>query len=376
MRKKRRITKTAMVKKWFLFLAIVAGLVTSCKDYDDDIDRLDEDLAALETELQTAQTSLSSLQTQISSAATDSEVDAAVAAAKSEAIDAAEVYVDGLLATLKGNYTGTLEDLNDEIMAVAAQLAALGVDVTGLAEDLDAAELEIATIKEQLDLQQAVLDKYLVEGTDESLIDAINEVKEDLAELQEAAIGDLAELQAAVDAFEDQINAIDAGLNVLSISVNSMITNITLLNSALAVVTQDPDLFPVLYFTTTVAKQTLTFASGVTGAISFVDGERLLSDESSVVVQVSPANADLSQMLDKIYLIDSEENTEINDYVHAVKAERYTDLLALRSAPTHTGLWKITFQLPAEANFEELEEVVSDEGDPIYLRGCNRKYNC
>ena len=51
MRKKRRITKTAMVKKWFLFLAITAGLVTSCKNYDDDIDNLQEQIDVITSDL-------------------------------------------------------------------------------------------------------------------------------------------------------------------------------------------------------------------------------------------------------------------------------------------------------------------------------------
>ncbi|MGD9557720.1 MAG: PL29 family lyase N-terminal domain-containing protein [Mangrovibacterium sp.] len=58
MRKKRRITKTAMVKTWFLLLAITAVLVTSCKDYDDDIDRLEEQIAALKTTVDAVNTAV------------------------------------------------------------------------------------------------------------------------------------------------------------------------------------------------------------------------------------------------------------------------------------------------------------------------------
>jgi len=367
MRKKRKITKTTMVKKLFLFLAITAGLLTSCKDYDDDIDRLDEEIAALETALGTANTDLSSLETAIQALPTQSEVDAAVNTAKLAAIASAKTDAEALLTTLKGGYTGTLDDLDDEITALAGSLTALQVTVDGLVTGLDAAKVQIAANKAAIELQQTVLDKYLlVSGTD-NVVDAITAIKEQLAALQASTSTDIDALEAAIDDIEAEIEAINGGLNVLDFaaSVNAMITNITLLNSAHAVVSDDPEMWPVLGFTTTVAKQTLTFATGVEGAISFVNGERLLADESSIVIQVSPANADLTQMLDKIYLIDGEANTEINDYIHAVKAERYTSLFALRSAPTATGLWKITFQLPAESNFEDLEEVVTDGGDRV-----------
>lgn len=369
MRKKRRITKTAMVKTWFLLLAITAGLLTSCKDYDDDIDRLDEDIAALEATLGTASTDLATLKTQIAAAATDSEVATAVNTAKTAAVTEAKAYVDGLLTTLRGGYTGTMDDLNDELTDIAAQLTALGVNVTGLTERLDAAEVQIAANKAAIELQQAVLDKYLADGAPDNLVDAINAVKTELAALQASTVTDHEAMQAAMDDLQEQINAINGGLNVLDFvtSVNAMITNITFLNSLHYGTIGDPDLLPMLGFTTTVAKQTLTFAPGVEGAISFVNGERLLADESAIVVQVSPANADLSKMLDNIYLVDSKANTAINDYIKPVKAERYTELFAMRSAPTATGLWKITFELPAESNYEALEDVATDEdGDAIF----------
>jgi|GEM_PF-3088377 len=367
MRKKRKMTKTTMVKKLFLFLAITAGLLTSCKDYDDDIDGLNEDIAALQTALGTANTDLSTLKTQIAALPTTNAVNTAVNTANQQAIDAAAANVTSLLTTLKGGYNGSLKDLNDDIVDVAAQLTALGVKVTALTTDLDAAEVQIAANKAAIATQQAVLDQYLKAGAPDNLVDAINAVKANLAAFQASTVTDHAAMAAAIEDLQEQINAINGGLNVLDFAeaVNTMITNITLLNSALTGVTQNRDLLPVLYYTTIVAKQTLTFAPSVQGAISFVEGERLLSDESSIVVQVSPANADLSLMLSKIYLVDSKGNTAINGYIHAVKAERYTDLLAVRSASTNTGLWKITFQLPAESNFEELAYVTTDNGDPI-----------
>ncbi len=51
MKKMQKITKAAFVRKWFLFLAITVGLVTSCKDYDDDIDNLQSQIDKLSASL-------------------------------------------------------------------------------------------------------------------------------------------------------------------------------------------------------------------------------------------------------------------------------------------------------------------------------------
>jgi hypothetical protein len=357
MRKKRRITKATIVKTWFLFLAITAGLLTSCKDYDDDIDRLDEDLAALEAALGTANTDLNTLKTQLQSTATDSEVAAAVAAAKTEAINTAAANVTSLLTTLKGGYTGTLDDLNDAILDIAGDLSALQIDVSGLATDLDAVKLEVAANKAAIELQQSVLDKYLLVSGSDNVVEAITAIKADLTALQ-AIVGttDIAALRAAIDAIEDQIVAIDAALNVLNFAdINSMITGITF-----DFYGDDWDTEPELDFFTTEARVTYTFGNASwASAIKFVRGERQLGEEASVIVKVTPANADLSAMVDQIFLIRSDANNAINSYIKATGATRYTPILT-RALPTATGLWEITFNLPAESDKDDVEDLIYD----------------
>jgi len=357
MRKKRRITKTAMVKTWFLLLAMTAVILTSCKDYDDDIDRLEEEIAALEATLGTANTDLATLKTQIAAAATDNEVTTAVNAAKTAAIAEAKTYVDGLLTTLRGGYTGSMDDLNDELTDIAAQLTALGVNVTGLTERLDAAEVQIAANKAAIELQQAVLDKYLADGAPDNLVDAINAVKDDLADLQASTTTDIDVLEAAVADLQEQINAINGGLNVLDFvaATNAMVTEVSFVYDYS---TNYWDAEPSLDFNTAVARLTTTFGNpSWSSAISFTKDSRLIGDEDYVIVSVKPANADLSKMLDKIYLIDGKANSSVNDYVKVKSAERYTQLFT-RGAPTTTGLWKITYELPATSNVAELAKLV------------------
>ncbi|OFX78660.1 MAG: hypothetical protein A2071_03635 [Bacteroidetes bacterium GWC1_47_7] len=82
-----------------------------------------------------------------------------------------------------------------------------------------------------------------------------------------------------------------------------------------------------------------------------------MATESTIEVKVTPVNADVSKMLDKIYLIRRDGNNEVNTFLKAVKAERST---ALRAAPAVTGLWNITFQMPADADISDLGDLVVD----------------
>lgn len=328
---------------------------TSCKDYDDDISRLDTDLAAAESSLQAAVTELNTLKTQIAAAATDSEVAAAVAAAKTQAIDAAKADATALLNTLKGGYTGTLKELNDKIVAQAALITVLQGDVSALKTDLDAAELQIAANKAAIELQQAILDKYLKDGSPDNLVDAINAIK-----------ADLAAAEVDIDALSDRIDDIDAALNILNFAkINSMITEVSFDYLGDDYDYRDDGYFD-LNFTTTLARVNYTFATGVVNPITFVSGQRQATAGVTITVKISPANADLSKMLNKIKLIRSDANAQINDYVYASAAVRATPLFT-RATPTVTGLWDITFELPTSSNLTEFSKLIQSPDEDQYL---------
>jgi len=336
--------KKKLFFKLFIF-AVIGALVTvtSCKDYDEDISRLDTDLAAAESSLQAAITELNTLKTQIAAAATDTEVSQAVTAAKTEAIAAAKTEATNMLNTLKGGYTGTLKDLNDKIVAQAALITVLQGNVTTLGTDLDAAEVQIAANKAAIALQKAILDKYFNTASPDDIPTALAAIKADLA----AANVD-------IDALSDRIDDIDAALNVLNFAkINSMITDITFDYDGDDWNMRDRD----LDFTTTPARVTYTFGAGMVNPISFVTGQRQATAGVKITVKVSPANANLANMLDKIKLIRSDANAQINDYVYASAAVRATPLLT-RATPTVTGLWDITFELPTSANLTAFRNLI------------------
>src|SRR5690554_6781775 len=174
-------------------------------------------------------------------------------------------------------------------------------------------------------------------------------------------MADLAAANVDIEALSDRIDAIDAALNVLNFaSINNMITEISFDYEGDDVWARDR----ALNFSTAPAKLSWTFGQGFPGAIQFVKDQRLLATESTIEVKVSPSNADVSKMLDKIYLIRRDGNNEVNNFLKAVKAERST---ALRAAPSVTGLWNITFQMPADADISDLSDLVEDNLSVPYL---------
>ncbi len=334
--------KKKLLFKLFIFAVIGAFVtVTSCKDYDDDISRLEEQ-SATKTALDAAIAELNSIKTQIAALPTDGDVATAVAAAKTEAINAA-------VAAATEAVNSATADLEEELEDLAGLITVLQGDVSALGDDLDAAMVEIAANKAAIELQQAILDKYFAEGAPDNLVDAIAAIQADLA----AANVD-------IEALSDRIDAIDAALNVLNFAkINNMITDITF-----DFAYDDYERYRFLEYSTTTEVVDYVFATGIQNPITFVEGQRLASQAQKILVKVSPSNADLSKMLDKISLIRGDANTEINDFLTPVKAERATPLIT-RAAPTATGLWYVTFELSQTADLEDLAELAY--GDGVYL---------
>jgi len=297
----------------FFVFAVIGALVTmtSCKDYDDDISGLDNQVTAVKSDL----TSLQSTVTAAQSAAT---------AAQSSAND----------ALAKAN----------EALAVA-QAAGDSESIAALEEEIEELVAEIADIKEELETLDGL------EARIQGLID----------ELETAQ-------NAKLDAIKEDILAITEQLGTLSFAkVNSMITEVSF-----DFVYDDYERYRFLDYSTTTEVVDYVFSTGINNAITFVEGQRLASQAQKIIVKVSPANADLSKMLDQISLIRGDNNTEINNYLKAVKAERANPLLVdpwgdfatitTRATPTANGLWYVWFELSQTADLEELAELTYGEG--------------
>jgi hypothetical protein len=185
-------------------------------------------------------------------------------------------------------------------------------------------------------------------------VDAINAINAEL----EALAAEHVITDAAIEALSAKIEAIEASLNVLNFAkINSMITEISF-----DFAYDDYNRFRAIEYSTTTEVVNYEFATGIKNAITFKEGQRLASQAQKVLVKVSPANADLSKMLDKISLVRSDSNTEINDFVKPIKAERANPLLVRSSLPTATGLWYVSFELSQTASIDDLVELTSGDG--------------
>ena len=94
---------------------------------------------------------LNSIKSQIAALPTDGDVATAVAAAKTEAINAA-------VAAATEAVNSATADLEEELEDLAGLITVLQGDVSALGDDLDAAMVEIAANKAAIELQQAILD--------------------------------------------------------------------------------------------------------------------------------------------------------------------------------------------------------------------------
>ncbi len=329
--------------KLLIFTILSTFIVfTSCKDYDDEIQQLQQD-SATKTALEAAVTELNTLKTQITSFATDNDVENAVNAAKTEAINKAITEATKVLEDIKGDYDGTLEDL-------AGLITVLNGNVSAFGDLLDEVEMRIAANKTAIELQKAILDKYLLIAGDDNVVDAVNALKAEL----DALTDESANQSAKIIELSNKIDAINTSLNVLNFAqINRMITEVSFSYDGN---TESGNRF--INFKTAPAKLNYIFGEDLNGSIEFVKNQRVADNQVTIEVKVSPVNADLSKIIDQIYLIRRDGNNEINNFIKAVKAERS---VALRAAPSVTGIWNVTFSLPASSDIEDIDELIGDE---------------
>ncbi|MGV8093402.1 MAG: hypothetical protein AB2L24_16200 [Mangrovibacterium sp.] len=233
MRKKRRITKTAIVKTWFLFLAITAGLLTSCKDYDDDIDRLETDISELQSSLEDQSGDLTSVQTALTTQITTlkTQLEAAIAAgdiaAKADAAAAmakavaAQTAVDNLAVNLTAlsNQLSTLAS-KTALAAVETQVGALAAQITAINTTITSMSGDLVTIKSRLDA---------IDGEDGELANlrALIDIQAEALETFKALInGEVADLGITVQGLTEGVALLEGNIDVINTTVDGILADI------------------------------------------------------------------------------------------------------------------------------------------------------
>ncbi len=253
-----------------------AGVVTSCKDYDDDIDELRELInqnatlgETLQTQLNTLQSAAQAAQTAADNAAAEAKAAAAAAdeakaqaaaaqsaaeQAKADAIAAAaadlEAYkaeVTELLGAkadataldeLDSRLTQELADLAGKIEGIESGLAdeitsALDVRITSNTNEINNIKDLLATLTAgatDLEVQKATLENYAALLSENGLQADITEVSGRI----DNAVAEINTLKSKVEANTTDLNAAKADINTLKTDVAGIRSDITEINGDLA----------------------------------------------------------------------------------------------------------------------------------------------
>lgn len=221
----------------YLFIGLLAvgatGTVTSCKDYDDDINTNKSAITELQKQLTTLQSALDqakkdaetahaqfatkgdieSLQTQISKLAT--------ADALQKAIDQLKELIDAKVD--KSTYEAKVKEIEVAIDGIDSRLNTLGTSLNNLETAQKAADKNI-------ELQQKALDDLkaaLAGKADQSDLTAkINTLQEEINALKGTSTS-LDELKNKMKTLSDKVDALSANINVLTVFLKHSLASLT-----------------------------------------------------------------------------------------------------------------------------------------------------
>ena len=327
-----------------LLTASTSGL-TSCKDYDDDIQNLQSQIDKLATAEQLS-AKVTELQGQIEKAKADavSAADAAKKvgeAAQKSADDAASAAAAAKKAAEDiAASAATKDDLKAAADAAQKAVEAIQSEVAGKTspEDvkaaIDAALADVLAEVEEHHNAILELDEELngEGGIAERLAAAEQAIEEGAAEV------DLAPIKQLIEDFEKKAQEILG-------TAFEMVTSVSLYTSGAATEFSST---PGLKFWLVEEKANKFPADEkvANGQFEFKDGEVKLYDDS-LLVRVSPVDAEITPEM--VSLINSQGKTLSSDFVEVKEVVRYNRKPLMRSTSDSNGLWVVKFK--AQDNF-------------------------
>ena len=349
--KRKIFSKLLMVA---LVIAAVGSFV-SCKDYDDDINRLEDQikLKAASDQLATLQSTLegkisaaqSAAEAAAKTAATNADaalkadLEKAIAEAKKAGTDAgteagkaitaankAQETADGAAAAAKKADEDAKAALADALKTIEETYQTKAEASAAAAEAAEALAAVKATAEAAFTKAEAEELKAEVEGLKEELESSIDEkIAEAIKELDNAT--------ASVDAIWSAITSIE-----FVVGVNNVWNNINFLNFQYG--KEKDNVF---------GNATERYAyKAADKSKTYVAGDSIKA-ENVYLVRVSPVTADLAAA--GVKLINS-KGENLNDYAN-IAVEKYNDLLTRAG---ETGLWKLTVTLKENIKIEDLQK--------------------
>ena len=246
------------MKKKFLSAFLLGALtlaatstMTSCKDYDDDIETLKKEIASLEdlvkTKEQTINSSIANLEAAINKANSEHATKAALEEAKKALQDAidknystlvekdAELSAAIVKAQTAADAASALATENKAaIEKVAADLATANEKLGTLSDKLEKAIAETAELKTALTAQKAALEEaqQAITDGDKATLEAAKQAVADLKKEVEAADAALAEkLAQEVVAVSKEFDAVKGTIDELQVAHNNLAADVTALTT-------------------------------------------------------------------------------------------------------------------------------------------------
>src|SRR5574344_1222884 len=346
---KKRILSSLLMGA--LFVASMSTF-TSCKDYDDDINKLTGsiDKAALASDVTALQTTVNTATTNAATALKTAQDAATAASTNALAITAVKATAD---QAAKDVATAITNAATAQTTAEAAAKAAATAQDSANAAIKAAAKAQAAATSAASDATKALeqignIEKNYVTST--TLADKLASLKaEILADTTSEAT--LAKLSAQVTSYKGSINYLYSAVTSVELFATYMGAGITQLQS-----------LPY----NTVGGMTMLHGSVATDSkfgdneaysasspiISFVKGQDI-KDFGGVIVRVNPTNVDLTNS--KIVLINSKG--EVLDKVVAGVPVKYNELIT-RSTTINSGLWKIPFNIASGVTAADFKKAV------------------
>ena len=400
-----------MKRKFFSSLLMGAlvtatlSTVTSCKDYDDDInglqnqidklttaDQLQQKVDELKGLIKTNSDDITTLKSDLAKKTTLDEVKALLADY------ATKQYVDDADAILKAAMNKDVEALKKEIKK--AQDAAEAAQATA---NTAKEEAELANSKDSEAYKKAVeaadeagkakaaleaLQKSIGSGYDETTTvkAAIEAINQKLTADNTGLAGLDARLSAAEKVLKDaqegsitdasrRIGEIEASLKNIIGQYSTMVTDVQLFDFAKP---NNSGFNTTLNFVQVEEKNNTFPANGETGddKFTFKEGNYYVG-EDSLLIRVSPVDAELTK--ENISLLNS-QGKELDDIIEVSSVSRYKELLYgnTRAAGVNSGLWVVKFKAKDVADkFKEAAEtdVNGTKHSVLYSVAVKNTYN-
>jgi len=229
----------------YLFLGLLTvgatGTVTSCKDYDDDINTNKTAISDLQKQLATLQSALDQAKADATTAhanfATKGDIkDLQTEMAKLATADALQKAIDNLTELINGKvdqsaYDAKVKEIEEAIDGIDSNLNTLGTSLTNLETAQKAADANIKLQQTALENLQKALTDGLATKADQSTVtalqDSIKNLQDEIKALSGTNATTLDELKKQMEELNKKVDAFGTQINVLTVFVKHALASLT-----------------------------------------------------------------------------------------------------------------------------------------------------